>query len=128
MTPKKFILALLTFIISTVSYAGDNDCILIKADGAETSYLVSQSPKIYYQTEDGIRVAKVLLGNSMTPVLTVQLTGDKTLKIMYPSVTDVNAILNNKPLIKDGKRIEYGRVVIIKNGRKYNVNGVEIKE
>lgn len=128
MNLKNLLLSLLTLIVSTVSYAADTDCILIQADGVETSYLVSQDPKIYYQTEDGVRVARVLLGDSTTPVITVQLVGDKTLKIMYPSATDVNAILNNKPLVKDGKRIEYGRVVIIKDGRKYNVNGVEIKD
>jgi len=53
-------------------------------------------------------------------------TGVKSLNIVVEDETDgINEIVNGK--LSNGKLLENGRIVILKNGKKYNVNGQVIK-
>lgn len=47
--------------------------------------------------------------------------------ILDDDITDIGEISINEDAIKDGKYLEHGKMVIYKNGRKYNANGLIMK-
>lgn len=125
---NKIIMTMLMLVASIVANAEGRDAIMVYADGVEKTFLLSQAPKIYYNTVDGVKTASVTVDGETTPAVSVQLVGDATMKILYVSTTDIDAIRNNQPLVKDGKVIKYGKVVILRNGKQYDINGVELSE
>lgn len=124
---KRISLLLAVLLTCSLSHAADRDGILVYAEGVETSYLLTQNPRIHYVTENNVKVARIFVDNITEPVVEVQLVGDKTLKIVFTSTTDIHTMRDNKPLHKNGKLIKYGKVIVIKDGKEYDLNGKRIK-
>ena len=85
-------------------------------------------PKVSYDNGSAI----LTLSGKTTPELIIPLSDDGNLKITYgiykePSSTSVDSITLNSKVVQKGKYIVGGNLVVVKNGKKYNTKGIEIK-
>lgn len=131
----KRLLFLGCFIIYALMAKADTqtlDGIFVTVSGSQTCYKLDEIPTVTYTESGGAKVAQIKLKSSEEPVVSVTLSGDATLEIIYgtytPSgfdsvTTDVSITENN------GKRIiKGGRLIIIgKDGKQYNINGTLIE-
>lgn len=98
-------------------------------DGAETSYKLSDFPKVVYEQVGGVKHAVLYLKGQSTSVLSVPLVEGKQLVIVYGEYTtnSIDGIVSNEATIveKDGKKyIQGGKIVIIGNdGKMYDATG-----
>jgi len=109
-------------------YAEENDAIYVWVDGESICYKLESMPKVSYDNGSAI----LTLSGKTTPELIIPLSDDGNLKITYgiykePSSTSVDSITLNSKVVQKGKYIVGGNLVVVKNGKKYNTKGIEIK-
>ena len=124
---KKTLLTIAVCIISGLSGTAKDayNGIIAYVDGGDTSYLLSESPKVTYSdnsailTVNGVKVATVPLENGQE--LTI------TYGTYVPSA--VNSVkAEPSKFVRNGKYITGGKLIIIgKDGKQYNAAGVQIK-
>lgn len=122
-------LLLLAFALFCVGIAKadteDKNAILVWVDGQSTCYQLADMPKITYSDNCAILTLK----GSNTPVLTLPLNGS-TVKVTYGEYvpTGINDLKSSSSKVThNGKFVSGGKLVIIKDGKKYNIDGTEIK-
>ncbi len=126
---KKIILTTVTLLFfCCFLYAEEIDAIFVWVDGASTCYKLECMPKVTYNNGSAI----LTLSGKSTPELTIPLSDNSNLKITYgiykePTSTSVDGINDNLKVVKNGKYITGGNLIIVKDGRKYNSKGVELK-
>lgn len=103
------------------------DAVYVWASNGKYCYQLSSMPTVTYQ--DGCAV--LTLNSSSTPELIVELKNDATLMVAY-GIYDETAIENvevdaTTQIVKDGKYIHGGKLIIVKDGQHYNINGLKIK-
>lgn len=116
---------LMAVCCSSMMRAEGNDAIYAWVNGTSTCYQLDAMPNVSYLTENGTKYA-VLKVNSQE-ALRLALIDDAKLTITY-GVYDQTAIdeVKDSKVSKNGKFIKGGRLVIVKNGRMYETNGIEI--
>lgn len=133
---RRFLLSVIMMIagLSMASAEEPVQGIIVTYEGSETSYKLEDMPTVKYETAEGVRHAVLYLKNVAEPVLNVALADGKALVVAYgvytPSV--VEGIESDKVTIteRNGRKfIQGGKLIIIgKDGKKYNANGIEIKK
>ncbi len=129
---------LLLFVSSLVGFAmaqADEPIkgIIATYNGAETSYMLADVPAIKYEDIAGTKHAVIYLKDKPEPVLSVALAEGKQLLVVYgiytPTSIEGETLGKTSVTERDGKKyIQGGRLIIIsKDGKKYDFNGVEIK-
>lgn len=100
-----------TLADGTLATKGSNDYYALSGDTFKTfTGDAFVHNKAYFEVEGGTaltRSMRIVFGDNITGVANVEAAAEATLK--------------------DGKFIEDGKLVIVKNGKKYNANGAEIK-
>lgn len=133
---KKYLISFI-LMVASISLASAEDPmtgIIVTYEGAETSYLIEEVPTVKYETTGIVRYAALYLKHQEESILRVALAKDKKLIVTYGEYTPtgIDDIATDKVTIteRDGmKIIQGGKLIIIgKDGRKYNVAGVEIKD
>lgn len=102
------------------------DAIYVWTEGSSTCYKLTEMPSVSYK--DGKAV--LTLAGSASPALVLELTGGAKLEITYGTYipTAIENVEKESQIVKKvGKYIQGGRLVIIKDGKKYDIKGVEIK-
>ena len=105
-------------------------------DGSEISYKLADVPIVKYDSVGAVQNAVLYLKDVEEPVLRVSLTAGVQLTIVYGEYhSDPTDIGNAKPdkahiTEQNGKKIIYGgRLIIIdKDGKMYNAEGITIKQ
>ena len=127
---KKFFFSLITAMsLSVFAYAEEPEVMGIYAwaDGDSTCYKLSEMPKVTY--DEGAAVLTIC-GKEQ---LRVQLTDGAQLKITYGVYIDEPTAIEGteqrpvQAVQQNGKYIRGGRLVIIKDGKMYDANGVKIQ-
>ena len=127
---KKFFFSLITaMLFSVFAYAEEPEVMGIYAwaDGDSTCYKLSDVPKVTY--DEGAAV--LTIGGKEQ--LRVQLTDGAQLKITYGVYIDEPTAIEGteqrpvQAVQQNGKYIRGGRLVIIKDGKMYDANGVKIQ-
>ena len=124
---RKTLLTVLTLFLCTYIHAEETDAIFVWIDGESTCYKLESMPKITY----GNGTAILTLSGKTTPELTIPITDNNNLKITYgvyqePTTTSVNGITATSKVVQNGKYISSGRLIIVKEGKKYDASGKEI--
>ena len=124
---KKLLLIALTLFLYTTIHAEENDAIYVWVDGESTCYKLESMPKITY----GNGTAILTLSGKTTPELTIPITDDNSLKVTFgvyvePTTTKVDAVTTDSKVVKNGKYISGGRLIIVKDGKKYDASGKAI--
>ena len=109
-------------------HAEENDAIYGWVDGESICYKLESIPKVSYGNGSAI----LTLSGKSTPELTIPLSDDSNLRITYgiykeSSATSMDGLTANSKVVQKGKYIVGGNLVIVKNGKKYNTKGIEIK-
>lgn len=102
--------------------------IMATYEGARTTYAFTETPTVKYVTEEGIQYAQLYVAGSAKPVASFQLAKGKQLLITYaefePSGIDGVAVDKVAVTMRNGKKyVRGGRLVIIKDGKQYDVDG-----
>ena len=124
---RKILLTALTLFFCSYMHAEENDAIYVWIDGESTCYKLESMPKVTF----GNGTAILTLSGKTTPELTIPITDDNSLKITYgvykePTATSVDGITATSKVVKTGKYISGGRLIIVKDGKKYDASGKEI--
>lgn len=105
--------------------------IIVTYQGAETSYRFDEMPTVKYTGEDTNQSAALYIKGSGSPVATFPLHGKKLIVTYSEYSTSIDGVTADKAVIteRNGKKIvQGGRLIIVsKDGRKYDINGTEIK-
>ena len=123
----KTLLTVLTLFLCTYIHAEETDAIFVWVDGESTCYKLESMPKITY----GNGTAILTLSGKTTPELTIPITDNNNLKITYgvyqePTTPSVNGITATSKVVQNGKYISGGKLIIVKDGKKYDASGKEI--
>lgn len=129
---RKLLLLSVFLLACAVSHAADSYTgIFVYVDGESIGYLFEQMPTVTYSTEsDEVKVAQLSVDGNSSPVLSLRLTEDAKLVVEYGEVLiseGVESPASTAKVQKDGKYFICGKLVIIKNGKKYNVGGNPVK-
>ena len=124
---RKILLTALTLFFCCYIHAEKTDAIFVWIDGESTCYKLESMPKITY----GNGTAILTLSGKTTPELTIPITDNNNLKITYgvyqePTTPSVNGITATSKVVQNGKYISGGRLIIVKDGKKYDASGKEI--
>ena len=124
---RKTLLTFLTLFLCTYIHAEETDAIFVWVDGESTCYKLESMPKITYSNGTAI----LTLSGKTTPELTIPITDNNNLKITYgvyqkTTTTSVNGITATSKVVQNGKYISGGRLIIVKDGKKYDASGKEI--
>ena len=125
---KKLLLTALPLFLCTSIHAEENDAIYVWVDGESTCYKLESMPKITY----GNGTAILTLSSKTTPELTIPINDDNSLKVTFgvyvePTTTKVDAVTTDSKVVKNGKYISGGRLIIVKDGKKYDASGRQIE-
>ena len=124
---KKIILTTLTLFFFVFLSAEENDAIYVWVDGESICYKLESMPKVSYDNGSAI----LTLSGKSTPELTIPLSDDSNLKITYgiykESATSIEDVTANSKVVQIEKYITGGNLVIVKDGKKYNSKGIELK-
>lgn len=105
--------------------------IIVTYQGAETSYRFDEMPTVKYTGEGTNQSAALYIKGSGSPVATFPLHGKKLIVTYSEYSTSIDGVTADKAVIteRNGKKIVQGGKLIIvsKDGRKYDINGTEIK-
>ena len=123
---RKTLLTALTLFFCTYIHAEETDAIFVWVDGESTCYKLESMPKITYSNGTAI----LTLSGKTTPELTIPITDNNNLKITYgvyqePTTPSVNGITATSKVVQNGKYISGGRLIIVKDGKKYDTSGKE---
>lgn len=125
---KKLTLTLLSFFMISMAHAEGNTAIYVWVDGSSTCYKLESMPKVTYKEGSAVLTLK----GETEPELTLLLADGKKLKITYGEYQETATCVNSidKTLSKvtqNGKYISGGKLIIVKNGIKYDSKGIEVK-
>ncbi|MGN1246172.1 MAG: hypothetical protein ACI4UN_06025 [Muribaculaceae bacterium] len=125
--------SLLAAIAVTPVNAENINGIFAWVDGSATCFKLDQSPEVFYTEVDGVTVANLSLRGATEPVLKLPLENGATLEITYGEYTDTpsgaETISVEKSAGNHGRKIiKGGRLIIVKDGRFYDINGIELKQ
>lgn len=122
-----FATLLLTCFLHVMAADETIDGIFAWVSGSSTCYKLSEMPKVSYSGEYAI----LTLGESSTPQLSVKLEEGATLEITYGTYkpSDIHDVTDShsSKVEKIGKFIRGGKLIIVKDGKQYDANGVEIR-
>lgn len=125
---KYFLFFTLLFQIVLQIKADDisSSAVYVWVAGSSTCYQLASMPTVTYKED----VAILTLNNSSTPELTLPLTDGATLEVTYgkyisENIKQIDAD-KNSIVKKVGKYIKGGKLVIIKEGKHFDINGLEI--
>ena len=107
--------------------AKERDAIFVWVNGDSCCYKFDSIPTVSFKD----KTAVLTQNGNKTPVLTIDLDNTNDLKIMfgiYQETNCINTIQNSSIVSQNGKYIKGGKLIIIKNGRKYDSKGVLINE
>lgn len=101
------------------------DGIFAWANGSCTCYHLSDVPKV--TCKDGVAI--LTLGDSDTPQLKIELKDNTALEITFGTYTNDTGVTSAdfSKVEKNGKYIKGGRLIIVKDGKQYDINGTLIK-
>lgn len=124
---KKLLLTALTLFLCTSIHAEETDAIYVWVDGESTCYKLESIPKITY----GNGTATLTLSGKTTPELTLPITDDSSLKVTFgvykePETTQINGVTTTSKVVQNGKYISGGKLIIVKDGKKYDANGRQL--
>ena len=124
---RKTLLTFLTLFLCTYIHAEETDAIYVWVDGESTCYKLESMPKITY----GNGTAILTLSGKTTPELTIPITDNNNLKVTFgvyqePTTTSVNGITTTSKVVQNGKYISGGKLIIVKDGKKFDASGKEI--
>ena len=124
---RKILLTALTLFFCSYMHAEENDAIYVWIDGASTCYKLESMPKITF----GNGTAILTLSGKTTPELTIPITDNNNLKVTFGvyqdhTTTRMEGIKTDSKVVKNGKYISGGRLIIVKDGKKYDASGKEI--
>lgn len=122
-----FIATLVTFpVMHANADSLQEEGVFAWVNGSSICYKLSDMPKVMYS--DGTAI--LTLGDSTTPELTLETKNGAKLEITYGIYTGISDIQLDKSscVEKTGKYIHGGNLVIVKNGKQYDINGIEIKK
>ncbi len=126
MRKKNFLLATMLVSVSLQLKAEENviDGVFAWVNGSSTCYHLSDVPKV--TCKDGFAILS--LGDSDTPQLKIELKDDATLEITFGTYSDGAGVQTTEltKVEKSGKYIKGGRLIIVKDGKQYDVNGTLI--
>lgn len=123
-------LCLVNIQAQEVSYDG----IFVIANGSNECYLISEHPVVSYSEDN--KMAFLTLDGSSDPVLSIPITGNNALQIVYGSyhytvenntATSVENITVSTERKSGKKIITGGKVFILKDNKLYSANGTLIK-
>lgn len=126
---KRKTILLLALLLSSVLHVkadeGTVDGVFVWVNGSSTCYKLSDVPKVTYS--DGFAI--LTLGSSSSPELKVELKDGNSLEITFGTYSGIKDIMSDElsKVEKNGKFIRGGRLIIIKDGKQYDVNGTLIK-
>lgn len=124
---RKLLLTVLTLFLCTYIHAEETDAIYVWVDGESTCYKLESMPKITYSNGTAI----LTLAGKTTPELTIPITDDNSLKVTFgvykePTTTQIEGIKTDSKVVKNGKYISGGKLIIVKDGKKYDASGKEV--
>ena len=124
---KKLLLSALTLFLCTSIRAEETDAIYVWVDGESTCYKLESMPKITYSNGTAI----LTLSGKTTPELTLPITDDSSLKVTFgvykePETTQINGVTTTSKVVQNGKYISGGKLIIVKDGKKYDANGRQL--
>jgi hypothetical protein len=124
---RKLLLTVLTLFLCTYIHAEETDAIYVWVDGESTCYKLESMPKITF----GNGTAILTLSSKTTPELTIPITDNNNLKVTFGvyqdhTTTRMEGIKTDSKVVKNGKYISGGRLIIVKDGKKYDASGNEI--
>lgn len=126
-----FVMAMLSTVMAMaeqVTYQG----VFITISGSDTFYKLDDTPKISISDTDGGKVAVLTLNGKDEPVLTIPVDGNSDVHITYgtyevPEATSIDTVTPLSIRENNGRKIiTGGRLVIIKDGKRYNANGTRV--
>lgn len=124
---RKIVLFMMVFFFCCSIYAEENDAIYVWVNGTSTCYKLERMPKVTYSNGSAI----LTLSGKSSPELTIPLSDNSRLKITYgvykESSTSIEGVIANTKVVKNGKYISGSNLVIVRDGKQYNTNGIEIK-
>ena len=128
---KKYLLSVMSLLSIGMAQAAEtsNDAIYVWLSGTSTCYKLESMPQVSY----GEGKAVLTLSGKSTPELILSLTDGAQLEVTYGIYQDqasgIDGVSNvtESRVIKNGKYITGGHLVIVKDGKKYDSRGVEIK-
>lgn len=104
--------------------------IVVYAEGQRTCYLFSQMPTVTYKHDNNDVIAQLSIDQASEPVLSIRLKKDTSLIIEYGEVEEsdnVNTVTMKHQGPKNGKYIQCGHLIIVKDGILYNADGTKLK-
>ena len=124
---RKILFTVLTLFLCTYIHAEEKDAIYVWVDGESTCYKLESMPKITY----GNGTATLTLSGKTTPELTLPITDDNSLKVTFgvykePETTQINGVTTTSKVVQNGKYISGGKLIIVKDGKKYDANGRQL--
>lgn len=116
---KKQLLIAVFSLLACISSRAANDAVFVWVDGTTTCYQLTSYPKV---TFEGTKAILTLQGES-TPVLQLDLVGNAELKVTFGEYDPSGINTPETPVTKNGKFIRGGRLIIVKDGRLYTIDG-----
>lgn len=127
---KKTFLLVILFLMTILQIKADDkpiDGIFVWVDRSSTCYRLSDMPTISYSGEYAILTLK----GSSKPVLELRIKNGSQLEITYgtyiPTAIETAEVEEPSKVEKVGKIIRGGRLIIIRDGKQFDINGMEIK-
>lgn len=116
---------MLAVFSTAMTRAEGKDAIYAWVNGSSTCYKLDAMPTVSYQNDNDTKYALLIINSQV--VLRLALTDGANLTITY-GVYDETAIddVKESKVTKNGKFIKGGRLVIVKDGRMFDTNGIEI--
>lgn len=131
---KKKVLLLVMMVFSITMAWADNGTInglIATFEGSDVTYQLEKMPTVSYQ-KDGDNQKAILTYEGLETPIEFLLEDGKQLVITYGTYvpSGINDIESGKAQIKEMNNRKYivgGKLIIIKNGKKYAADGTEIK-
>lgn len=131
---KKKVLLLVMMVFSITMAWADNGTInglIATFEGSDVTYQLEKMPTVSYQ-KDGDNQKAILTYEGLETPIEFLLEDGKQLVITYGTYvpSSINDIESGKVQIKEMNNRKYivgGKLIIIKNGKKYAADGTEIK-
>lgn len=128
MSKRLLLIATLMFALGLnlhADAANNHNGLFVWVNGTSTCYKLSDMPTVTYSNGSAILTLK----GSAEPVLTLELKNGAKLEMAYGEYnpTAIKDVKNTSIVTKKGKFIQGGKLIIIKDGKKFDANGIELK-
>ena len=120
---KRLIVALMGLCMSAVLQAEENDAIYVWVDGSSACYQLSKAPTVSYSGTYAV------LSVDGKEELKLDLSDGKQLIVTYGEydATGIDDAVVPDKVSRVGKYIRGGHLIIVKDGKQYDANGILIK-